>query len=139
MSKIVIRNILALTKVKNGLSNYFAETIVYHCYYIYHMKILSHIIIWHLYKGVIRMFHEFYESLLLSLEYTIFISTIFQSFLRSCKPRNVSIFNLMLFYQTFSLTMASFRFPGKGKNRNEGGGGSGLHCSCSRGNVYTTS
>lgn len=96
-SKIVIRNILALTKVKNGLSNYFAETIVYHCYYIYHMKILSHIIIWHLYKGVIRMFYEFCESLLLSLEYTIFISAIFQSFIRYYKPRNVSIFNLMLF------------------------------------------
>lgn len=85
------------------------------------------------------MFYEFYESLLLSLEYTIFICTIFQSFICSCKPRNVSIFNLMLFNQTFSLTMASFRFPGKGKNRNEGGGGRGLHCTCSRGNVYTTS
>lgn len=61
------------------------------------------------------MFYEFCESLLLSLEYTIFISTIFQSYIRTCKPRNVGIFNLMLFYQTFSLTMAPFRFPGKGK------------------------
>lgn len=72
------------------------------------------------------MFHEFYESLLLSLEYTIFISTIFQSFIRSCKPRNVSIFNLMLFYQTFSLTMASLRFPGKGKKKCRGWGVGGL-------------
>lgn len=87
------------------------------------------------------MFHEFYESLLLSLEYTIFICTIFQSFIRSCKPRNVSIFNLLVFYQTFSLTMVPFRFPGKGKNRNVGGGGRGvgLHCTYRRGNVYITS
>lgn len=93
-------------------------------------KTLLHIIIWHFYKGVIRMFYEFYECLLLSLEFTIFINTIFQSFIFTSKSRDVSTFNLVLFYQTFSLSMTSFLFSVKKKKEN--GEGRWLHCTDSR-------
>lgn len=69
------------------------------------------------------MFYEFYECLLLSLEFTIFINTIFQSFIFTSKSRDVSTFNLVLFYQTFSLSMTSFLFSVKKKKKMEKEGG----------------
>lgn len=117
---MVTENILASVKMKNG---YLIAFLVLLCTVVITFtitftiwKTLLHIIIWHLYKGVIR---TFYECLLLSLEFTIFINTIFQLFIFTSKSRNVSTFNLVLFYQTFSLSMTSFLFSGKKKKEME--------------------